>query len=81
MTISEYRKKLDTVLKNNPWSKINKLKDDKEANSAPAIMEPWGDDSLSIVLTRLDDVALKRLNGPPFFPLPRPALKCIISPR
>ena len=63
MTISEYRKKLDTFLKNNPWSKINKLKDDEEANSAPAIMKPWGDDSISIVLPRLDEAALKRLNG------------------
>lgn len=63
MTPSEYRKKLKTFLTHNPWSKVERLREDEEADSAPAIVEPWSDDSLALVLPRLDDAALKRLNA------------------
>lgn len=63
MTPSEYRKKLKTFLTHNPWSKVEKLQEDEEADSAPAIVEPWGDDSIALTLSRLDEKALKRLNG------------------
>lgn len=69
MTLSEYRKKLKTFLFHNPWSKIEKLKDDDEADSSPAIIEPWGDSSVTIVLPKLDDKALGRLNTVSLLPL------------
>lgn len=63
MTINEYCENLEVFLRNNPWSKIENVKSDEEGNMSPSIIEPWGDDSIAIILNRLNDAAIKRLNG------------------
>lgn len=68
MTVSEYRKKLATFLSHNSWSKIERLNEDEEADSSPAILNPWNDDSVALVLPRFSEAAIKRLNGVTLLP-------------